>query len=236
MSKWGLLFRKKGTRKDESSVSIHRHSGFEVIPKSKLIWPGYKLQLEWSFDLSAASSEDSRCLFDELYRSWLDHMMLVDCGELHIDISFPGITSTNMVRELIDSHPDSALMYIARKTVARATADADADTDTDALPLAKLELVVSHKSLVPFLSSCKFWSYKVPVALVAATTSSDPSTVLNDFKVLTRETGEAAPNTRQLTAHVTYGVDNTGNVRVWQAESVLLYHLLKSRRSYLKQK
>jgi hypothetical protein len=224
MSKWGLLFKKKGQQKQDSTASIHRHTGFEVIPKSKVFWPGYQILLRWPF--GTASSKDIISEFCELYNTWCEHMRKVDCCAVRVVISFPVTTTLSMVQNIIDGHNDAACMRIHSFEV---RSDSGLEADKSLLPLSQLELAVVSKKMTPFMSSCTFWCYQVPI--LGAGSTLHPHAPL---KVFTREKGDGALSTRQLTSHVTYGVDNTGNVRVWQAESVMLYYLLKTQRAALR--
>lgn len=79
------------------------------------------------------------------------------------------------------------------------------------------ELYFFNKEYQPKLSVCKYYQYNLPIIR-----EEDPIK-----SVYTREhPPDEGIKFADLFSHRLHGVDNTGNVKVWEAESVLAYILL----------
>ena len=81
---------------------------------------------------------------------------------------------------------------------------------------------ITHKSFRSSLPQCEYWRYEVSLPEESSSTS----------KVLALHTREKARaggvNVQALLSNKLRGVDNTGNICVWPAESLLLHTLLNS--------
>lgn len=77
--------------------------------------------------------------------------------------------------------------------------------------LSTSRIRISHPSLIPRLARAEFLKYSLPT--------------VNDF-LFTRERPKTMGiGVSGLLSNFTHGIDNTGNVRVWEAEQVLLFYL-----------
>jgi hypothetical protein len=86
----------------------------------------------------------------------------------------------------------------------------------------KAELYYIEKQFQPKLPVCRYYQWDLPtvVGTTESPSSSPPS-------VFTRENlPDAGIKLNDLFSHRVHGVDNTGNVKVWEAESILTYVLL----------
>ena len=84
------------------------------------------------------------------------------------------------------------------------------------------KLYVKHKVLKPSMNVCHYWLYTIPFHNNNTSSTS----------IITREKpDDATVSISGLLSDKKYGVDNTGNVRVWTSEILLLYILLQPKYS-----
>lgn len=180
MSRWSLLKSAiVDKERDVSSLrSIHRFTGYNVASKVKIIWKGFKLEVDgYGESLS----------FLEQCNNFMEKIDTAECL-----ISIPSLVWKEEYSEA--SHfrvhsrsPTHVLVY------------------------------AQHHSLISSLLKCEYWRYEI--------TNNDES--LPTITLFTREKPRAGGlNVRALLSNKLHGVDNTGNVCVWPAESLLLQTLV----------
>jgi hypothetical protein len=82
------------------------------------------------------------------------------------------------------------------------------------------QLYYSDNEYQPRLPVCRYYKWILPSPSAAASSSSP-------LEVFTRESPlNAGVKLSELFSHRLHGVDNTGNVKVWEAEAILSYVLL----------
>jgi hypothetical protein len=79
----------------------------------------------------------------------------------------------------------------------------------------------------PQLPVCRYYKWILPSPTHSSSSTSSP------LEVFTRESlPNAGIKLSDLFSHRLHGVDNTGNVKVWEAESILAYVLLTQPQSF----
>ena len=223
MSKWSILKdaltggRKGNATASSSSLSIHRHHGFELysqVELQELPWKPIFIDVTTT-DCSPAftSSMQSDGRFQSFLQSLLDERDLLVGYLREVSTDIGEVTSGHLVVWSFPSPPlEKADIneYVHRFQFSFDFPQDDACGEKGIVIHREEE---SHVS-IPLLNS-NFKSYNI-----SSTTS-----------ILTREWKEVsklslAERMKGLMSNKLHGIDNTGNVRVWTAEQVLMYALL----------
>lgn len=223
MSKWSLLKTSlKGKRDHHNELSIHCFKGFndDIICRKKILYTGLMMQFNLSNDDSI--NLDSKGL--PLYAINSLHGMLTLCYDYMenkadtTEINVIVIAIGSFVSKLIDMISTGVKNDCFRIDYIKTgidnndhNYDDNDNNDNNAYMLCKL--YVKHKLLKPTMSVCNIWSYHLPFH--------------NNIKVITREKSEdISVGIAGLISNINHGIDNTGNIKVWTSELLLLYVLL----------
>ena len=191
-----------------------------------MLWQGF----EMDFEVEVGKPVED--VASELIAAAEDFMVTADCAECLVNLyrsralEDQASTDAEEATKLVDLLCGAAAAatdckhQLARSEQRKAIVRPESSLFT-ALGVVK----VSHGSLVPLLPRADFVSYNL-----ACSPSSLPAVCC---QVFTRERpktlGVGAAGLLSNLLHD--GIDNTGNVRVWEAEQMLLYHLVKQVRS-----
>mmetsp|Transcript_12460 Transcript_12460/g.20251 ORF Transcript_12460/g.20251 Transcript_12460/m.20251 type:complete len:420 (+) Transcript_12460:113-1372(+) len=198
MDKWKLLRSAlQGKRESDSSASIHRNDGiFSVIDKRPRAW-------EWSMNYVLA--EDTN--LDAVKEDCRAYMTARDVTEiiLRLCVRDSSPESKAQLRCLLSDAVDAGHCRLKQEKCLTT------EEDVDESAISSMEVCWHDNSFTPTMTNCKYHEWTLP--------SGD--------KLLAREKAkDAGIGITQLLSHKLYGVDNTGNVKVWAAESMLLHVLL----------
>jgi len=205
MSRWSLLRASAaGRRETTSESSIHAFTlGFaSLLHSKKTIWQGFKTRRRVICLQPELLGEEERATLAQAELDALLHYMeSVDCCECTADLCFDEgdvESETWMLQVLIP-------LGVARGIL----------THSESSSSSSLKVWAVHTSMVPKLSRADFMRYSVPTS---------PSSAID---VYTRERPKAmGVSAAGLFSNVIHdGIDNTGNVRVWEAEQALLFYL-----------
>ncbi len=87
----------------------------------------------------------------------------------------------------------------------------------------EIELYVFDKDFKAQVPICKYYQWTLPTPITPDGSSIEES----DNLIFTRErVPDAGVGVADLFSHRIHGIDNTGNIKVWEAESILSYILL----------
>eukprot|EP00605_Chrysophyceae_sp_TOSAG23-4_P002553 GSChrysophyteH1.ASY1.ANO1.2818.1 assembled CDS len=240
MSKWLLLQSQlKGKRESCISSSIHRFEGFDLLPRKKVLWTGFNLILEQNVGKLSSNSSDSESDLEELAiessylrevdrireqcRSYFDEIDTAGF-RLHLRLTAKSkVTAENFVSQLLGTSGED-LRFELENSSNKGSCSLPAQPEQQ-LPMKELQLsfLFSVKSslVTPLFKQVTFWEYTVP----QVSHSADGSTT-ESFIVRTREQPKnAGAGVKGLLSNQLHGIDNTGNIRVWVAETLLLHTL-----------
>ena len=205
MSRWSIL-RSKLTGGDlntkNNNVSIHRHEGFRLFKCKRDFWL-WKVQEVWSPHPNDSNPIESLKLFYNYY------MDVRDCVECCLSVKIP-IEMMDEFHQFFQSGDDAHILRFEPFQVNHALQV----VETIIYPTRQID---TSTLLFP---ECIFKQYF----------SSSLDEKMDSFQVYTREgVPDRKVKLKDICSHKEYQVDNTGNVRVWDSESVLLYTLLCDR-------
>lgn len=225
MSKWALLRAAASGRRDyQSSSSIHSFSGFaDLLPKAKTIWSGFKYCRSIALQDACLDEELNarvRMIIDEC-RAFMERIDITEC----------------LLELLVTRSPDAseasgmcdAAHEAFRATASRLRAAFEHQPhvrlhqygDASGTHGVNISLFIAHPDYSPRNSAYAFWRYELPPL------QQDRAPLL----LLTREAPVSSKvSSRSLLSNRIFNVDNTGNICVWPAASVLLHTLLTSER------
>lgn len=91
---------------------------------------------------------------------------------------------------------------------------------------------VQDTSFSPQFPNCRYFQWKLPIVIRdESNVQLQPIEDTTPLFIYTREKAkDAGIGVTELLSHKLHGIDNTGNVKVWEAESILLYILLTNPR------
>ena len=221
MSKWQLLKSQlSGKRDSTSSTSIHRFDGYEnLVPRKKNLWQGFKLRLEVSSAAEEETNMEMQCMGARA--ACLSYFGEIDTTEFQLQLVINVLveeTADSLVRELLDLVASAAwgvyfVQHSTAKTIVAASKDYSDYMGKPALTIT-YEMTVKSPTLHPTFKQVSFWTY---------TPTSEPSLLLFSREQPT----DAGVGAKGLLSNELHGLDNTGNVRVWLAETLLLHILLE---------
>ena len=232
MSKWQLLL----NRKQSASTSIHRHVGYQVINRVKVIWEKWQRNDKLILKENSVHSD----IF-ELYNLWLSYMMAINSSELYVDLQVDFTAQFEWYEILIKAFGDKCPNGM-RAVVLKLNQNISNCSDSMSATTGVISLCVNAPAVIALFPTCKYYYYELPSPAMTDVHSRVPDPV----RVYTREGESTVISARRLTSHITCGVDNTGiyrllayyiehglwvigNVRVWPCESILLHYLLRHR-------
>ena len=205
MSKWSLLKAAlSGKREHSSSESIHRFEGFQLVKPTKVFWRGFVLVRSVTLNGDNIECSDEIKELIENCNSFLEDMDTTGC-ELHLQIvADEQHQKESFLSNLLKITADGDLVVKLKEVCG----DSDSDTDTQIL-------LVTSNTFVPSMKRAEFWSYPIPAVVEL--------NLIDQNKIVTREKPKnAGVSANGLLSNKLHGLDNTGNVRVWTAESLLL--------------
>lgn len=222
MSRWQLLKQaltgSERADKKLSSLSIHRHDGFHILPRKRIYWG-------WTKD---CVKKDSLSLHSFLNQCRED-CVAFDCAEVQYSLYGAGSTITKIFH-IINKGQSEGWLRLNRIRISPASYK----NKSKIFHYIMIDISIVDPTFTA--TSCKneFWEYHIPttgVQLNSSNSDSTSPTQLSGCCIYTREAArESGVRVSSLFSHVTHGVDNTGMVRVWVAEQVLLHILLTSLR------
>lgn len=205
MSRWALLQASaKGRRETTSESSVHAFTvGFaSLLHSKKTIWQGFKTRRVICLRPCLRGEEENAVLAQAELDSLLRYMESVDCCECTVDLCFDegDVESEKWILQVLIP------LGVAHGILTRSEGSSS----------SVLKVRAVHTSMVPKLSRADFMRYSVPTS---------PSSAID---VYTRERPKAmGVSAAGLFSNVIHdGIDNTGNVRVWEAEQALLFYLV----------
>ena len=221
MSKWQLLL----NRKKSALNSIHRHVGFQLFNKVKVIWENWNFQYVFEF----ADSENEETLLKNrlstLLTYWFDHIQVIDSSELFVKLIIVIIPIKHSVlyQKFVNEMEQVSLTLNNNLRITLNHFDSINNCIDSALPISlHMHITVTYPNMIPLFTSCKYYYYELPSILINTSMNGCGSgtnidiTVTNcnqcrPVLVYTRECEESNISAKRLTSHITCGVDNTGN-------------------------
>ena len=219
MSKWSLLRSALHGRRDaDNPSSIHAYPGLigQLLGAQRTLWAGFEFDHE--VEQGEAWEEAGR----RLLRAAEEYMVEVDCAECFVNVLI-GVGDTSeaggeqFLREMLEpltakeGTADASRGQCIRIRFLSGSEGAGTGTAAALRPgfVAVARVAASHPSLVPMLARADYLTYRIPQP------------------VLTRERprGMGVDSAGLLSNLLHDGIDNTGNVCVWDAEQILLLHL-----------
>ena len=209
-----------GKRDSTSSTSIHRFDGYgSLVPRKKVLWQGFKFRLEVSSAAEGETNMEMQCMGARA--ACLSYFGEIDTTEFQLQLVVNVLaedTAESLVSALLDSAESAAWgVFFERRTTPKVVEPAHKDyceyMGTPAISIT-YEMTVKSPALEPTFKQVSFWTY-TPVA--------DPT-----LQLYSREQPpHAGVGAKGLLSNELHGLDNTGNVRVWLAETLMLHMLLE---------
>ena len=204
-SKWSLLrsamFSKRVDRTSDASASMHAFRGFNgIVPSEKVIFAeGFQLDV-----LMGELSMPVHSIVDDYIYDYMEKV--VDCTEI----------TCNMIARR-GAETQQLLAVVANELTRQPRRISVKGISTSRTSGMTIRVSVSHQHLIPSMAMCEYKVYT-------------PNTLKGGaMSIYTREKPlSSAPSLADLLSNKTHGVDNTGNIRVWPAENILLHCFLKS--------
>ena len=220
MDRWALLKARIKTGKS-NSASINSFDGLSLIKPRKIAWVWSTTVQDFGRSSGPYSHRIDAEISDEKFFNCMEEQLRArDCAEIRVNLKVPKAISEE-VSALLTKH----------------------DFDTDAK--GRVRILSGSNKDDHQMSSCTDIKYDVyeffvkdrgdvqlemPVCQYLAYPLVRGETTLN---VYTREhVRDRKITAADLQSHLHHGVDNTGNTRVWDAESVLLHTLLHGTRDW----
>jgi len=217
MSKWKLLkHRLTGKDKNTSKIdelSIHRHNGFQFFSSKRTIFIWKDLQTYTinedtvNNNINDKKSDWLNDLIDYYYK----FMEIRDCSECCMNIEIPL------------KYKDELYNFLQAGDEAKTHRFDPLEIDLINKKVKTTFYVVQNPSIILSMSECIYKKYIINI-------NTDNNN--NNWEIYTREgIPDRKLTIKDITSHEDYGVDNTGNIRIWDSESILLYTLLKIEKS-----
>lgn len=170
-----------------------------MFPKSILIWKGFEFVLD-----TATYIFDSADTCSLILNKIQEELRLRDISHAIYQVIFHSSVHQKAFLDYIkESSPDTTLIGI---------------TEACETYIVEISVTNTNAQFTPLFRECSYFR-----TTISRTSDSTESQLI----VYTRENNESAKvDIKGLTSHKLYGIDNTGNVCVWAAESMLLYTLL----------
>jgi hypothetical protein len=199
MSKWSLLKEALVSKKrnSESPCSVHRFQGFQMLHKKKVIWGGFFIHFNETNSIELTA--------DAILERCYGFMNEIDINECVAKVFFSlGDGSASYAKRIVP------ILEIPCNRVH--------SQEEQVVTIYIRNPCPNHVLTLPV---CDYWVYTVPVevAVEASTPVVPPLFVREKPKDL-------GLNVQSLLSNKLHGVDNTGNICVWPAESLLLHTLL----------
>ena len=204
MSRWSLLRSNllEGCSGESTDTSIHRFQGFNVLTKRKKIIKGF----ERTYDINDIKLMSMEVLVDDCA---LFMQKCIDTTELFVHITSHSKEQIDYVESFVNpfmsgsstrEYNDCVVTYVNNNNCR------DNSTCT---------FSIYSRRFKPTLTLYHYFEYKLPVSC--------------DFiHIYTREKRtDVGVGIKGILSNKLHGIDNTGNVRVWPAESILLHILLQ---------
>ena len=221
MSKWSLLkasiasssSSSSGLKSSEifSSYSIHRFNGFDLLNRRKVVWDGFRLQIPLRILIACVDDIDRLILF---VRSYLETIDYNECL-VTINTYSAGINEFKLRETLYNTIKRGYSIEgirILKLGIINASNCNNEEFHFDA------EICVHINTIEPNIRCCSYYSYDLQSYGLNNNNTSDPS-ISSPKQIYTRE---KATNSK-------IGVDNTGNIRIWTAETMLLYTIMHNK-------
>ena len=214
MSKWSLLKSAVLNVRDvESTSSIHRFKGFQIIDKKKAFFP--RFVFDYHIDEGVV---ESACLFQHFMRECEEFMAQIDICECFVQIS----TTTKhegSLREALKQGEEIGLIRIEDSIELKKE---NCDCRPEKRPMMTAYVLSRKRSSA--CSPIDYWIYSLSWQCAEGS-----DTLSKIVQVRTRERRQNSRIGRAgILSNVLHGVDNTGNVCVWPAENVLLCSILRN--------
>jgi hypothetical protein len=259
MSRWAILKSQlSGKRSTTSSASIHRFEGFVLIPRSKMIWRGFELNLEIDIsneneifhDKEKSGDDDINYIMNEKYQDIRETCMKyfdeIDTAEfrLSIKIRLNEVEKEETLHNSFAKHLACNDYNGTGLSLEPQQTSSNTDNASNETKYVVYTYIASNLIFTPIFKQVSFWSYTLPKVKHGyrkiENGKQEHDHVQDDeehkkededplLKIFTREMPiDVGVGARGLLSNELHGIDNTGNVRVWTAETLLLYTLLEN--------
>jgi len=214
MSRWKLLKSSlMSGRRDTGEGSIHSFIGDigRLLNSRKIIWQGFVFDHEVDFELSDEEQ------MSRLQEAAIKFTHNADCAEIVVNLFAVGNRCNNgedrrasLMKQLLCETvlpPGIKISILSHELV---MGESTRFAPPHRVLLGKIQ--ITHDTLVPLLSRANFIKYTVPHS---------------NCDVFVRERPkDMSVGVNGLLSNMLHGgIDNTGNVRVWEAEQILLFYL-----------
>jgi hypothetical protein len=206
MSKWILLKKAINSISDANNsddISIHRFKGFELVKKKLVSAVKFKLDLILQI-VTEESIYDLILTMEKVYSQY-------DCFQIFFNI----ILETCHDRKLFQDIFTNIILLPSdyQFTIFNISEDADCNN---------VLVECYHKFYVPLFRKRHYLVHSVRYPSSSYETIDNPSII----RVMTRENSSSRVELKGLLSDRFHGIDNTGNIRVWPSEHILLYTML----------
>jgi len=196
MSRWSLLRSSIGGKRETGAASIHNfYGGFDRLLQSRKV---IWLGFEFKFEVQVHLSPEQQLLV--LLEAADAYMCRVDSAECAVTLTCE-VGDEERVKTSVEQMLAAAAANERRVSLLSIEEGGSA-----------VKVQISHKTLIPMLSRAEFMMYTIAP---------------NTCDVFTRERPRSmGVGAKGLLSNIIHdGIDNTGNVRVWEAEQILLIYL-----------
>jgi len=204
MSRWSLLRSNllEGSSGESNDKSIHRFQGFNIVTKVKKIIKGFKR----IYDINVAGTMSMEALVDNCALFMQEN---IDTTELFVHITFDCIEQISAIDKLVQPFMNGSVTREYNNCVITLLTESNC-SDTNIFIFS-----IYNRRFKPTLTLYHYFEYNVPITG-------------NMINIYTREKRtDAGVGIKGILSNKLHGIDNTGNVRVWPAESILLHTLVQ---------
>jgi hypothetical protein len=235
MNKWKLLKSAlQGKRDSDSAASIHRNDGiFPVLKKRPVPWQWAALSIVFQ-PPDSADVEIEAITLDKLKELCRNYMQERDAVEIIVRLQ---ASASVGAEEQLWGVLDSALAEgcCRLKNAGVSTSSAGDEGEERVSEGVAVEVYWQDATVTPSMLNCKYYEWTLPSGDVVFARFDELQCVTHPvtysrFVYCREKAKDAGIGVNQLLSHKLYGVDNTGNVKVWAAESMLLHVLLSNYR------